>query len=868
MRHKQGYAVLILAILFFFAASCSEATRSPVAQFLASIASGSSPLDVAFDASASYAPGATLVDYSWTFGDGTRGQGATCHHTFVASADSVYPLTLTVTLVVTDSRGETGMATNTVVITGAPPAARFSATPRSGFSPLTVTFDAAASRDGGRSIVDYSWEYGDGTRGTGASSIHTYASPTPRAYTVTLTVTDSAGEKGTAADSVSVWGPSSSSGGGSGAGPSSSTITASAGANGTISPSGPVQVGHGADQAFTMTPNANCHVEDVLVDGSSVGAVTSYTFHHVVASHTIRASFAIDTHTLTYNAGAGGSITGSDPQSVEHGRSGSPVTAVADPCFHFVSWSDGSIDNPRTDANVTADHTFNAAFAASGPYTLTYEAGDGGSIRGTSLQTVDCGEDGAQVTGIPDSCSHFVNWSDNSSENPRTDTNVTADLRVTANFAANGPYTLAYTGSDGGTVSGETSQAVACGGDGSEVSADADSCHHFVRWSDAVTDNPRTDTNVTTDVSATAIFVGNTYTLDYAAGIGGTVEGEAHQTVECSASGSAVTAIPDACHEFAGWSDDSFDNPRTDANVTEGVSVTATFDAKGPYTLEYWEGDGGMVSGTRLQTVNCGENGSQVTAVPASCFHFVDWSDGTTDNPRTDLNVMAEISVTANFAANGPYALTYTPGEGGAISGETSQTVACGDDGSEVSADADSCHHFVRWSDAVTDNPRTDTNVTTDVTVTAVFAIDAYTLDYAADAGGAIEGNAHQTVDCSADGSAVTAVPDACHEFAGWSDDSFDNPRSDASVTANVSVAAAFDVKGPYTLDYQAGVGGMISGSDLQTVHCGEDGSQVTAVAEEGYEFVDWSDESTANPRRDLNVMADITVTARFRSTI
>jgi PKD repeat protein len=641
---------LILAILMLPLASCSDATRSPVAQFLASITSGSSPLDVAFDASSSYAPGATIVDYSWTFGDGTQGHGATCHHAYVASDDWKYPLALTVTLIVTDSHGKTGTTTNTIVVTGAAPVARFSATPRSGFSPLTVTFDAAASKDGGSSIVNYAWDYGDGTQGTGVSSIHTYISLTIKTYTVTLTVTDSAGTKGVATDSVSAWGPASSSGSGNGGtGTGSTTITASAGANGTTSPSGAVQVGYGADQAFTITPSANCHVEGVLVDGSSVGAVTAYTFHHVVASHTIRASFAIDTHALTYTARAGGTITGPNPQAVEHGGSGSPVTAVADACFHFVRWSDGRTDNPRTDTNVTADQTFDAVFAASGPYTLTYEAGTGGSIRGTSLQTVDCGHDGSQVTAVPDSCSSFVDWSDGTTDNPRTDRNVTADLTVTANFAADGPYTLTYTTSDGGTISADASQTVACGDDGSEVSADPDPCHHFVKWSDGRTESLRTDTDVTADVTVTAIFAVDCYTLDYAAEAGGGVEGDTHQTVNCGASGTEVRVVPDSCHDFAGWSDDSFDIRRTDTNVTEGVSVTATFTAKDPYTLDYEASAGGEVSGESLQTISCGEDGSQVTAVPEEDYEFLDWSDGSTDNPRRDLNVMANITVTANF---------------------------------------------------------------------------------------------------------------------------------------------------------------------------------------------------------------------------
>jgi hypothetical protein len=69
------------------------------------------------------------------------------------------------------------------------------------------------------------------------------------------------------------------------------TITASAGANGSISPSGNVTVTHGANQSFIMTPNAGHIVLDVLVDGSSVGAVTTYTFNNVTATHTIAPKF-------------------------------------------------------------------------------------------------------------------------------------------------------------------------------------------------------------------------------------------------------------------------------------------------------------------------------------------------------------------------------------------------------------------------------------------------------------------------------------------------------------------------------------------------------------------------------------------------
>src|SRR5207344_1891362 len=84
----------------------------------------------------------------------------------------------------------------------------------------------------------------------------------------------------------------------------------SAGTNGTIAPSGSVVVNHGANQTFTITPNANYHVLDVLVDGTSAGVVTTYTF---------AASFAIDTRTITASAGANGTISPTGAVVVNYG---------------------------------------------------------------------------------------------------------------------------------------------------------------------------------------------------------------------------------------------------------------------------------------------------------------------------------------------------------------------------------------------------------------------------------------------------------------------------------------------------------------------------------------------------------------------
>jgi hypothetical protein len=98
-----------------------------------------------------------------------------------------------------------------------------------------------------------------------------------------------------------------------------------------------------------------------------------------------------------------------------------------------------------------------------------------------------------------------------------------------------------------------------------------------------------------------------------------------------------------------------------------------------------------------------------------------------------------------------------------------------------------------------------------------------------------------------------------------WSDGVTDNPRKDENVSGNISVTAQFQIK-TYTLTYTAGPGGSISGNLNQTVNHGTDGTEVKAEPDAGYNFMQWSDEVTDNPRKDENITRNISVTANFTS--
>ncbi|MGL5378464.1 alpha-L-fucosidase [Clostridium sp.] len=69
------------------------------------------------------------------------------------------------------------------------------------------------------------------------------------------------------------------------------TITATAGENGTITPSGTISLEEGSSQTFNFTPNAGYKVQDVIVNGVSLGAMDSYTIENIKADTTINVTF-------------------------------------------------------------------------------------------------------------------------------------------------------------------------------------------------------------------------------------------------------------------------------------------------------------------------------------------------------------------------------------------------------------------------------------------------------------------------------------------------------------------------------------------------------------------------------------------------
>ena len=154
---------------------------------------------VAFDGSASSDPDGSIISYSWNFGDGVAGSGVTPSHTYASAG--LYNVTLTVMddAGATDSQGTTADIIDVPV--NLPPVSDPNG-PYTGTTGVAVQFDGTGSSDPDGTIVAYDWDFGDGNTGTGATPSHTYA--IDGNYTVSLTVTDDAGDTGSATTTATI----------------------------------------------------------------------------------------------------------------------------------------------------------------------------------------------------------------------------------------------------------------------------------------------------------------------------------------------------------------------------------------------------------------------------------------------------------------------------------------------------------------------------------------------------------------------------------------------------------------------------------------------------------------------------------------
>ena len=143
-----------------------------------------------------------ITQFSWNFGDGSavvRTSNASVSHTFTTPGSYV------VTVTATDDLGQTAISSATVVVVGGA-IASFTVSPSNPVPGQLVNFDGSASTStGGRTIAEWTWNYGDGSDTvTESDPLTSHAYAAEGTYVVRLTVRDTAGRTGTTTQTVTV----------------------------------------------------------------------------------------------------------------------------------------------------------------------------------------------------------------------------------------------------------------------------------------------------------------------------------------------------------------------------------------------------------------------------------------------------------------------------------------------------------------------------------------------------------------------------------------------------------------------------------------------------------------------------------------
>ncbi len=217
------------------------------------------------------------------------------------------------------------------------------------------------------------------------------------------------------------------------------------------------------------------------------------------------------------------------------------------------------------------------------------------------------------------------------------------------------------------------------------------------------------------------------YNVTYTASEGGYIDGETEQEIKSGENAEPVTAVPYEGYEFVKWSDGSTAPERQDNNVYSDMHFEAEFKAVDPvipvpkeYSVIYNSGAGGYIEGKTHQIVKENEDAEKVTAIPEEGYEFKKWLDGIETAERHDRNITADKTYTAIFERI-KLKVTYKAGAGGTIDGTAEQEIAYGNDAEFVVAVPDEGYRFVKWSDGNGSTIRKETNVTTDICVTAEF---------------------------------------------------------------------------------------------------------------------------------------------------
>ena len=599
------------------------------------------------------------------------------------------------------------------------------------------------------------------------------------------------------------------------------TITAIAGNGGSITPSGETTVDEGGSQSFTITPNECYEIASVMVDGEDVTADLVegvYTFDNVTTGHTIYATFMQITYTIMASAGNGGTISPYGTAVVACG-SDKAFSIVADNGYRISSvLVDGVeavselVEGAYTFTNITADHTIYATFDY-----ITYEL----TIHYVYADNETAVDD--HIEYLPEGATYSVIspeiYGYTADRLVVEGTMPANDVEETVYYNANS-YTLTihYVYADNSEAAADYTATVNYGVEYSVVSPEING----YTADQLIVEG----TMPAEDVVFTVIYTINIYTITATAGDNGTIT-PSEITVEEGADAN-FTITPNDGYRIASVMVDGAENVTeqlvegvyTFENVTADHTIYATFEEIPAitYTITATAGENGTISPSGEVTVVEGEDEAFVIT-PAEGYRIASVMVDVSENVTYQLveGVYTFENVNANHTISATFEEVLLP-----VADFTTNPVATGGTlnillGQRVEYTSTSLNaHHILWTFEGADTVESSQNYVPAVGYSEEGVFLTTLVAY----------NEDETI---TDTATLTVVVTATRSYT-------------------ITVVSANEAYGTVT-----GGGTYEEGAEIV----------ITATPNQGYRFVQWSDDNTENPRT-ITVTSDSIFIANF----
>ena len=594
-----------------------------------------------------------------------------------------------------------------------------------------------------------------------------------------------------------------------------------------------------------------------LVSTSLSFAVTLTANRTLVAKYKIK-SYTVNATSEDINKGT----VSPAGQTVEHGAN---ATVVATPkaAYNFAGWYNGTT---KVSSNTSYTFAVTANISLTAKFTIkTFTTTTANSTGGTASVNKSSVEYGGSAiwTATPSTGYNFSKWSNGSTTNPLTVSNITANTHITPVFVLKS-YTVTWN-PNGGTVD-PTSTTKTHGSTLGTLptptrAADAQYTYTFKGWFTAATGG--------TQISASTTVTGNvtyyaqwTATLrSYTATFNGNGGGTPSPSTITKTYGSELGTLPTCSrtgYTFLGWYTAS--SGGTKISSTTKITGTVTYYAQwsiNSYTVT-WNPNGGSVSPTSTTKTHGSTLGTLPTPTRAAdaqyTYTFKGWFTAATGGTQ----ISASTTVTGNVTYYAQWTATlrsYTAtfnGNGGGTPSPSTITKTYGSELGTLPTCSRTGYTFLGWYTASSGGTKisSTTKITGTVTYYAQWSINSYTLTYNVNGGNAVSPASKSVQYGSAYGTLPTPTKSSDAEytyaFAGW----YTSASGGTQVTANTTMGAGNTTiyahwtatRRSYTINYQTTYGSLNKTS--QSVAYGSKGSCTLTMpsndAQYTYTFQGW----------------------------